>query len=266
MLLVTTILCAALALLASSPAQASTTLAKLRNARHDLRVATHHLLHYRGLLRALLAAQAAEASGTQTPAPTPEPTGSPATIPDPLSSPTPAPDPLATPAPAPDPSSSPTPLPGPLVSPDPPPAPLIATTGTSLTEQQLRTRIVKTRVQVRRLRHRVHRLRHRLYVERCTSRGYYMPLIRDVVAGTGVNASSVRRLMSLESGGLATAVGGGGAYCGLFQYSSATWQAAWNPWRSCSIFDATAQIRATVRAVRLGYAPLMWPNTYWRAF
>jgi type II secretory pathway pseudopilin PulG len=275
--LATTILCATLALLASSPAQASTTLAKLRHARHDLRAAQHRLTHYRDVLRALVAAQAS-GTGSQDdnvspPLPAPEATASPA--------PEAAPDPTTTPSS----SSAPLPEPVPDVTQAPDASPsaaagldvsagadlsqgsaATATSSSSLTTEQLRAKIVKVKKRIRRLTHRVHTLRHRLYVERSTARGYYVPLIADVSARTGVSAYGLRHLMLLESGGRASAVGGGGLYLGLYQYSRSTWGAAWNRWRSSSIFDPAAQIRATARAVRLGYGPSLWPNTYWRVF
>jgi hypothetical protein len=127
-------------------------------------------------------------------------------------------------------------------------------------------KVAQAKTRVVRLVRLVRRLEHRLYVERATARGYYVPLIRDVARLNGVSAVALRAMMTLESGGRATAVGGGGAYLGLFQYSASTWRAAWNPWKACSIYDAAAQIRATARAVHLGYGPSMWPNTYWRSF
>ena len=119
---------------------------------------------------------------------------------------------------------------------------------------------------MRRLRHTVRASRIVSHVERATARGYYVPLIRDVARRNGISATGLYGMMILESGGRATAVGGGGAYLGLFQYSWSTWRGAWNGWRTSSIFDPAAQIRATARALRLGYGPSMWPNTYWRAF
>ena len=265
MLLVTTILCAALALVASSPALASSTLAKHRHARHDLLRAKLHLRQYRVLLSALLAAQVAADSGpgtttTTEPTPVPSPTVSPS--PDPSASPVPDPSPSATPNP------EPTPVPSPTVSPSPDPgvSPTAAAPVTSLTESQVRTKIVRLQARVRRLRRTVRRFGHRLYVERATAKGNYMPLILDVARSNGISATGLYAMMRFESGGRRTAVGGGGAYLGLFQYCWSTWRAAWNPWRTSSIYDAAAQIRATARAVRLGYAPSMWPNTYWRAF
>jgi hypothetical protein len=276
-LLATTILCAALFFAAHSPAQASSTLAQLRHARHDLRVTQNHLRQYRALLRALLAAQAAADSGAGTAmgteviaSPPPEVSSSP--IPDPSASP--VPDPSASPVP--DPSASPVPDPSPTAMPSPeatmivdPPTPDVAIAAVSprpLTAEQLRVRIAHAKARVFRLNRRVNRLRHRLYIERSTARGYYWPLIVDVARDTGVSAPGLQRLMTLESGGRCTAVGGGGAYSGLFQYSLYTWRAAWNPWRMRSIFDPAAQIRATARALRLGYGPSMWPYTYWLSF
>lgn len=263
MLLVTTVLCAALALLASSPAQASSTLAKLRHARHDLRAARLHLRQYRTLLQAMLAAQAAADSGsvsqmTTEVAPSASPDVSPSPLADPSASPTP------------DPSASVTPSPNlsPIVSPSPEPGvpATVATPVASLTIEQVRAKIVYVKARVRRLRHTVLRFAHRLAVERATARGYYVPLIRDVARANGISSTGLYGMMILESGGRATAVGGGGAYMGLFQYTWGTWRGAWNGWRTSSIFDPAAQIRATARALRLGYGPSMWPNTYWRVF
>ena len=58
--------------------------------------------------------------------------------------------------------------------------------------------------------------------------------------------------MMIESGGSATVVGPGGYY-GLFQYAPSTWKGSWNPWRSSSIADGAAQIKATALALRQGY-------------
>jgi len=264
-LLVTTILCAALALVASSPALASSTLAKYRHARHDLLRAKLHLRQYRALLSSLLAAQAAADSGsgtTTTTEPTPLPSPVPSSSVDPSASPVPDPSPVATPSP------EPSPVPSPIASPSPDPGvpPAVAAPVTTLTEAQLRAKIAHVKARVVRLRRTVRRFGHRLYVERATARGYYLPLIRDVARRNGISATGLHTMMRLESGGRVTAVGGGGAYLGLFQYCWRTWRAAWNPWRTSSIYDPAAQIRATARAVRLGYAARMWPNTYWVAF
>jgi soluble lytic murein transglycosylase-like protein len=262
-LLVTTILCAALALLASSPAQASSTLAKLRHARHDLRAAKLHLRQYRALLRAMLAAQAAADSGSGSQTTT---VATPAPMPD--ASPSPLTEPSVSTTPDPSASATPSPDPSPIVSPSPNlgvPA-TVAAPVASLTVEELRAKIVRAKVRVHRRRHTVLRLARRLAVERATARGYYVPLIRDVAGRNGISPAGLYAMMILESGGRATAVSGGGAYMGLFQYSWSTWHGAWNGWRTSSIFDPAAQIRATARALRRGYGPSMWPNTYWRAF
>ena len=179
-------------------------------------------------------------------------------------SPSPLADPSASPTPDPSASATPSPDPSPFVSPSPEPGvpATVATPVASLTIEQLRAKIVYVKARVRRLRHKVRRFAHRLAVERATARGYYVPLIRDVARANGISSSGLYGMMILESGGRATAVGGGGAYMGLFQYTWSTWQAAWNGWRTSSIFDPAAQIRATARALRLGYGPSMWPNTY----
>ncbi|HJW76831.1 MAG TPA: hypothetical protein VJ787_14410 [Thermoleophilia bacterium] len=148
--------------------------------------------------------------------------------------------------------------------------PVVATTAvsppTTLTAEQLRARIVRVKARVLRLTRKVHRLGHRLYVERSVARGYYWPLIRDVARDNGISPLGLQRMMILESGGRRTAIGGGGAYHGLFQYCSSTWRAAWNPWRTRSIYNPAAQIQATAHALRAGYGPSMWPGTYWRSF
>jgi type II secretory pathway pseudopilin PulG len=266
-LLVTTILCAALALVASSPAQARSTLAKLRHARHDLRVARHHLSQYRALLQAVLAAQVVANAGSggqgatgTTASPLPEASASPAADTSPAPAPVPSPDPAPSATPSPGPAATASAVLGPSI-----PA-ATAAPATTLTPEQLRARIAAAKALVVRLARKVGHLGHRLYVERATARGYYVPLIRDVASLNGISASGLQAMMTLESGGRATAVGGGGAYLGLFQYSPGTWHAAWNPWKACSIYDPAAQIRATARAVHLGYGPSMWANTYWRAF
>ena len=94
--------------------------------------------------------------------------------------------------------------------------------------------------------------------------GPWWPAIQAAAAANGIAARGLHRLMLVESGGVATARNG--AYCGLFQYSSGTWHGSWNPWRGASIFDGEAQIKASARAVKLGYGPDFWPNTYAYAF
>jgi hypothetical protein len=71
--------------------------------------------------------------------------------------------------------------------------------------------------------------------------------------------------MMIESGGSAAAVGPGGYY-GLYQYAPSTWKGAWNPWRTAKITDGPAQIRATAVAIRLGYGPSWWGDSYAWAF
>lgn len=59
-------------------------------------------------------------------------------------------------------------------------------------------------------------------------------------------------VMMCESGGNASASGGGGAWLGLFQYAPATWRGSWNPYRNNSIWDAKSQIFATAKAWSIG--------------
>ena len=73
------------------------------------------------------------------------------------------------------------------------------------------------------------------------------------------------RLMMIESGGSASVVGPGGYY-GLFQYAPSTWKGSWNPWRSSSIADGAAQIKATALALRQGYGHSWWDPSYSWAF
>lgn len=95
--------------------------------------------------------------------------------------------------------------------------------------------------------------------------GEWWPLIQDAGAANGVSARGLYRLMMIESGGCATIVGPGG-YCGLFQYSPATWTGSWNPWRASSITDGAAQIKATALAIREGHGPSWWGASYAWAF
>ena len=94
--------------------------------------------------------------------------------------------------------------------------------------------------------------------------GPWWPACQAAAAANGIAARGLYRLMLVESGGVATAHNG--AYCGLFQYSRATWSGSWNPWRGASIFDGAAQIKASARAVKLGLGPRFWPNTFGYAF
>ena len=94
--------------------------------------------------------------------------------------------------------------------------------------------------------------------------GPWWTLIKSAAAGNGLWAEGLYRLMLAESGGSATA--SNGVDDGLFQYAPGTWKGSWNPWRSASIFDGGAQIRATALAIHLGYGPSWWPSTYPWAF
>jgi peptidoglycan hydrolase CwlO-like protein len=98
-----------------------------------------------------------------------------------------------------------------------------------------------------------------------SGQGPWWPLIKQSAAANGVSASGMYRLMMAESGGSATA-SNGGRYLGLFQYARSTWAGSWNPWRAASITDGAAQIKATGRALKLGYGPSWWPGTYSWAF
>jgi len=95
--------------------------------------------------------------------------------------------------------------------------------------------------------------------------GPWWSLIQSAAAGSGVSARGMYRLMMIESGGSATVVGPGGYY-GLFQYAPSTWKGSWNPWRSSSITDGAAQIKATALALRQGYGHAWWDPSYSWAF
>jgi len=95
--------------------------------------------------------------------------------------------------------------------------------------------------------------------------GPWWPLIQTAAGSNGVSARGMYRLMMVESGGSATIVGPGGYY-GLFQYSPSTWSGSWNPWRSASITDGSAQIKATALAIRQGYGHAWWDPSYTWAF
>ena len=94
--------------------------------------------------------------------------------------------------------------------------------------------------------------------------GPWWPQIRAAAAADGIWAEGLYRLMQAESGGSAAA--SNGVDFGLFQYAAGTWKGAWNPWRSASIFDGDAQIRATALAISQGHGPAWWPTTYPWAF
>lgn len=55
-------------------------------------------------------------------------------------------------------------------------------------------------------------------------------------------------VMICESGGNATIVNKAGPYTGLFQYSDATWNGAWNTYAAEGLTNAKAQIFATALA------------------
>jgi peptidoglycan hydrolase CwlO-like protein len=95
--------------------------------------------------------------------------------------------------------------------------------------------------------------------------GPWWPAIKQAAAANGVSASGMYRLMMIESGGSATA-SNGGRFLGLFQYARSTWAGSWNPWRTASITDGAAQIKATAHALKLGYGPSWWAGTYAWAF
>jgi soluble lytic murein transglycosylase-like protein len=95
--------------------------------------------------------------------------------------------------------------------------------------------------------------------------GDWRALIARAARKYGVSADGLYRLMIMESGGRARAVGAG-RYYGLFQYSIGTWRGTWNPWRGESVFDGSAQIEASAFAVKKGMGPGLWGNTYPAAF
>jgi hypothetical protein len=95
--------------------------------------------------------------------------------------------------------------------------------------------------------------------------GPWWSLIQAAASGSGVSARGMYRLMMIESGGSATVVGPGGYY-GLFQYAPSTWKGSWNPWRSASITDGAAQIKATALALSQGYGHAWWDPSYTWAF
>jgi hypothetical protein len=95
--------------------------------------------------------------------------------------------------------------------------------------------------------------------------GPWWPLIQSAAAANEVSARGMYRLMMIESGGSAGVVGPGGYY-GLFQYAPSTWKGSWNPWRSASITDGAAQIKATALAIRQGNGHAWWDPSYSWAF
>jgi hypothetical protein len=202
---------------------------RLAHARHKLRDARTDLR----------AARLAYQQAAQTKQASPSPTPPPAVAAD------------ATAAP----SASPAPSPTTGDTPSPP---------TPVTLAALKTAIAKDVRRVHRLRTLVGTLQRRLMFARAAAQQQWMPIIRDAARQNHLSATGLYKLMKLESGGRSYA--SSGPYCGLFQYCSSTWRAAWNPWRGSSLFDGEAQIRATALAIRRGWGPGMWPNTYPRAF
>ena len=95
--------------------------------------------------------------------------------------------------------------------------------------------------------------------------GQWWSLIQAAAGANGVSARGMYRLMMIESGGSSGAVGPGGYY-GLFQYAPTTWRGSWNPYRSASITDGAAQIKATAVALHLGYGHAWWDPSYSWAF
>ena len=93
----------------------------------------------------------------------------------------------------------------------------------------------------------------------------WRPVIERVAKKYGVSADGLYRLMMMESGGKVRAVGSG-RYYGLFQYALITWKDDWNPFRSRSVFDGSAQIEASALAVKKGMGRTLWGNTYPAAF
>ena len=95
--------------------------------------------------------------------------------------------------------------------------------------------------------------------------GQWWPLIQQAAGANGVSARGMYRLMMIESSGSASIVGPGG-YCGLFQYHPSTWKGPWNPYRSATITDGAAQIRATALALKMGFGHAWWDPSYSWAF
>ena len=164
--------------------------------------------------------------------------------------------------------------------PTPSPAPRPSTTLTTIADttstpptiaqiKALRRAVVKARVRVRNWTNLVASLRSALHyenrLEQWEATHNWKPLVGTLAKRWNVNPASLLRMMKYESGGQPRAVSGG-TFFGLFQYCQSTWHSSWNPWRNHSIFDARAQICATALAIKRGYGPKMWPNTYPLAF
>jgi hypothetical protein len=145
--------------------------------------------------------------------------------------------------------------PSPSASASPSPAPATAPTLARLRHEAHRVRVLQRLVAA---------LRHEFVLQQAAAHGNWMPIVRDAARHNRISAVGLRRLMSLESGGRVNAQNG--SFHGLYQYCSSTWQAAWNPWRTASLYNGEAQIRATALAIKRGWGRQMWPNTYPRAF
>jgi hypothetical protein len=94
--------------------------------------------------------------------------------------------------------------------------------------------------------------------------GSWWRVIKPAALRHGLDPKALQRMMILESGGRADCVSG--PFMGLFQYCSAAWNGAWNPYRKLGVFNGGAQIWATATAIHRGYGPQMWPNTYPMSF
>jgi hypothetical protein len=127
--------------------------------------------------------------------------------------------------------------------------------------------IRQVKPQIRRLARRIRRIRFLITHPMTRGRnGSWMPVLRAAARRYHLSARALHRMMLLESGGRTRAVGGGGLFLGLFQYSPGTWKGKWNPFRGYSIFHGGAQIWATATAIDRGWGRSMWPNTYPMAF
>jgi len=220
----------ALLLFSPSAARAASLSTRLTHARSALRHARATLAADRLAYTAALAAGGgapADAAVTASPTPSASPSAAPTSSPEA----SPSPSPAATPVP---------------------------------TLAQLRLAVRSDRRRVHTLRALVTKLGHEVEMRRAAVHGNWMPLVRDAAGRNHISSVGLRRLMSLESGGRAHAENG--SFHGLYQYCWSTWRGAWNPWRTSSLYDGEAQIRATALAIRKGMGPRMWPNTYPRAF
>jgi hypothetical protein len=94
--------------------------------------------------------------------------------------------------------------------------------------------------------------------------GSWSRVIKAAAAKHHISATSLRRMMMLESGGRADLVCG--PFHGLFQYCSGTWNGSWNRYRKYGIRHGGAQIWATAYAIKRGWGPSMWPVAYRMAF